>query len=59
MTFDRFLREACPGLDLEWRKYRRRSVGHRVAARLAESGLGAYRDYLENRRGELLIIDRI
>jgi chemotaxis methyl-accepting protein methylase len=47
ITFDRFLREACPGLDLEWRKYRRRSARHRLDARLQELGIGAYGDYLE------------
>lgn len=50
MTFDRFLQEACPGLDLVWRKYRRRSARHRVDARLAELGLDAYDEYLERIR---------
>lgn len=50
MTFDRFLQEACPGLDLVWRKYRRRSARHRVDARLGELGLDSYDDYLERIR---------
>jgi len=50
VTFDRFLQEVCQGLDLEWRKYRRRSSRHRVDARLRELGLESYRDYLERIR---------
>jgi len=49
MTFDRFLREACRGLDLEWRMYRRRSARHRVDdhkqpyfIRMVNSGLMAF-----------------
>jgi chemotaxis protein methyltransferase CheR len=38
MRFDDFLQEACPPLDLEWRKYRRRAARHRVNARLAGIG---------------------
>ncbi|MBI2355452.1 MAG: chemotaxis protein CheR [Deltaproteobacteria bacterium] len=52
MTFDRFLQEACPGLGLVWRKYRRRSSRHRVDARLLELGLEGYRDYLERIRSD-------
>jgi len=48
VTFYRFLQEACPGLDLEWRKYRRRSSRHRVDARLRELGFESYRNYLEH-----------
>jgi chemotaxis protein methyltransferase CheR len=47
MTFDEFLRNACPPHDLEWRKYRRRSARHRVAERMRELGLETWRDYLE------------
>jgi len=46
LTFDRFLQEACPGLDLRWRKYRRRSARHRVDRRIAELGVDGYGDYL-------------
>jgi chemotaxis methyl-accepting protein methylase len=46
MGFDGFLREACPPLDLQWRKYRRRSVRHRVAARMRELGLEDFPSYL-------------
>ncbi|MBE0596258.1 MAG: protein-glutamate O-methyltransferase CheR [Desulfuromonadales bacterium] len=47
MTFDEFLRQACPPLDLEWRKYRRRAARHRVQKRLRELGLTDYAAYLE------------
>ena len=52
MTFDRFLQNACPGLDLEWRKYRRRSARHRVDARLQKLGFEDYRDYLGRIRSD-------
>src|SRR5689334_2805390 len=52
MTFERFLQESGPGLDLVWRKYRRRSSRHRVNARLLELGLEGYRDYLERIRSD-------
>lgn len=52
MTFDRFLQEACPVLDLEWHKYRRRSARHRVDARLRELGIDSYSDYLELLRSD-------
>lgn len=47
MRFDDFLRQACPPLDLEWRRYRRRAARHRVEARISELGLLDYADYLE------------
>jgi chemotaxis methyl-accepting protein methylase len=47
MHFDAFLRRACPPLDLEWRKYRRRAARHRVQARMAALGLTEYEDYLD------------
>ena len=46
MRFDDFLQEACPPLDLEWRKYRRRAARHRVNARLEELGIKDYGEYL-------------
>lgn len=52
MKFDRFLQEACPPLNLEWRKYRRRSARHRVDARLMELGIDSYGGYLEMLRSE-------
>ncbi len=52
MTFDRFLREACPPLDLEWRKYRRRSARHRVDERVREVGVDGYGAYLELLRSD-------
>jgi chemotaxis methyl-accepting protein methylase len=51
MDFDGFLRQACPPLDLQWRKYRRRAARHRVLARMRELGLedfSAYLEHLEN-----------
>jgi chemotaxis protein methyltransferase CheR len=45
--FDAFLKRACPPLDLDWRKYRRRSARHRVLARMAELGLTSFEDYLD------------
>jgi chemotaxis methyl-accepting protein methylase len=47
MRFDQFLKEACPPLDLEWRKYRRRAARHRVEVRMEELGLPDYAAYLE------------
>lgn len=47
MTFDEFLKAACPPLDLEWRKYRRRAARHRVQARLRALGCDGFAGYLE------------
>jgi chemotaxis methyl-accepting protein methylase len=52
MEFEHFLREVCPPLDLDWRKYRRRAARRRVDRRLLELGLGDYAAYLEVIRGE-------
>lgn len=52
MTFDEFLREACPPLDLEWRRYRRRAARHRVRGRILELGLEDYGAYLERLRSD-------
>ena len=52
MTFDDFLKAACPPLDLEWRKYRRRTSRHRVEARLRELGLDGFAGYLERLRSD-------
>jgi len=46
MHFDYFLQQACPPLDLQWRKYRRRAARHRLQARLAELGLEGWEEYL-------------
>jgi chemotaxis methyl-accepting protein methylase len=49
MRYPEFLRDICPRLDLEWRKYRRREARRRVERRMAELGLAdyaAFRDYL-------------
>jgi chemotaxis protein methyltransferase CheR len=46
MTYDEFLRQACPPLDLAWRKYRRRAARHRLDGRLRELGIGDYESYL-------------
>ena len=45
MTFDDFLKHACPPLDLEWRKYRK--ARRRISERIRELGLGSWSDYLE------------
>ncbi|MBE0575762.1 MAG: protein-glutamate O-methyltransferase CheR [Desulfuromonadales bacterium] len=50
MRFDQFLKEVCPPLDLEWRKYRRRDAKHRVEKRMEELGLPDYATYLERIR---------
>ncbi len=47
MDFDRFLRQICPPLDLDWRKYRRRAARHRVLRRMGELCLQEYDSYLE------------
>lgn len=47
MHFDAFLKQACPPLELDWRKYRRRAARHRVMARMEELGLSRFEDYLE------------
>lgn len=47
VTFDDFLKQACPPLDLQWRKYRRRAARHGVSARMAELRLGDYEQYLD------------
>jgi chemotaxis methyl-accepting protein methylase len=47
MRFDQFLKEVCLPLDLEWRKYRRRSTRHRIDVRMKELGLPDYVSYLE------------
>jgi len=46
-SFDAFLRAACPPLDLDWRRYRRRSARHRIDARLRELQLDGYAAYLQ------------
>jgi chemotaxis methyl-accepting protein methylase len=51
-AFDAFLAEACPGLGLAWRKYRRRMARHAVLARMRELELADYAAYLERLRGD-------
>ena len=46
LSFDGFLQEACPPLDLDWRRYRRRESRRRVRERLRELGLADYAAYL-------------
>jgi chemotaxis protein methyltransferase CheR len=52
--FDAFLREVCPPLGLEWRRYRRRAARNRVEARMRSLGLlsGDYPAYLERLRAD-------
>lgn len=52
MRFDQFLKEACPPLDLEWRKYRRAAARRRVDQRLKELDLPDYAAYLERIRSD-------
>jgi chemotaxis protein methyltransferase CheR len=52
VDFDRFLQKICPLLDLEWRKYRRRSARHRIEARIKELGLNDYDSYLKRLEAE-------
>ena len=52
MHFDDFLKKACPPLNLDWRKYRRRAARHRIQARIAELGLAGYMAYLEKLAGD-------
>lgn len=52
MNFDDFLKKACPPLNLDWRKYRRRSARHRVNDRIKELGLRGYASYLERLRAD-------
>jgi chemotaxis methyl-accepting protein methylase len=47
MEYDAFLKEACPPLDLAWRKYRRRAARRQVRARIKELGLTDYQSYLD------------
>jgi len=53
-SFDAFLQEACPPLDLEWRKYRRRTARHRIDARLRELHLDSYAAYLQRLQSDPL-----
>jgi chemotaxis protein methyltransferase CheR len=46
VDFDRFLRQVCPLLGLEWHKYRRRAARHRVQRRIRELGLDDLESYL-------------
>jgi len=47
LDFDEFLQKTCPLLDLEWRKYRRRSARHRIDARIKDLGLKDYASFFE------------
>lgn len=47
LSFDEFLKGACPALDLNWRKYRRRSVRKRVECRMKELDICDFASYLE------------
>ena len=44
MLFDAFLKQVCPQLDLDWRKYRRASQ-RKVMARIRELGLQGLEEY--------------
>jgi chemotaxis protein methyltransferase CheR len=47
VNFDIFLRQVCPSLGLDWRKYRRRSARHRVERRIWDLGLDDLDSYRE------------
>lgn len=50
LDFDRFLRQICPFLELDWRKYRRRSARHRIARRMMQLELESYDSFLQHLR---------
>ena len=50
LTFDEFLKRACPSLDLDWRRYRRRESRRRTRDRIHELGLADYAAYLRRLR---------
>ncbi|MBI5439973.1 MAG: chemotaxis protein CheR, partial [Deltaproteobacteria bacterium] len=50
--YDEFLRRACAGSELEWRKYRRRSARKRVLDRVRELGLEGLSEYLDRLRDD-------
>ena len=52
MKYDAFIKELCPTLDLQWRKYRRRAAKHRVDARMKELGIERYEEYLQLLRSD-------
>ena len=52
MTFDEFLREIGPDLDLDWRKYRKRAARHRVDQRLHMLGFADYASFLARLRAD-------
>jgi chemotaxis protein methyltransferase CheR len=47
LSFDDFLKRACPELGLNWSKYRRRSARRRVESRMREIGMDGFSSYLE------------
>jgi chemotaxis methyl-accepting protein methylase len=50
MTYDNFLKEIGVLLELDWRKYRRRSARRHVEERLQELDIPGYEEYLEHLR---------
>ncbi len=52
MHYHQFLKQACPPLDLEWRKYRRRDARRRIEKRIRELGLADYAAYLQRLRSD-------
>lgn len=50
MTFDEFLKAACEGYELDWRKYRRHAARRHLDERLRQLGLDGYEQYLERLR---------
>lgn len=59
MKYDHFLQHVCPGLGLNWRKYRRKGARRGVLSRMSELGVASFEDYagyirLHPEEGDLL-----
>ncbi len=52
MLYDTFVRRACQGLDLDWRKYRRKQSRKAVEGRMRELGLAGFDQYLDKIRDD-------
>jgi len=47
MKYDHFLQHICPGLGLNWRKYRRKGARRGVIVRMAKFALTSFEDYAD------------
>ena len=52
MTFDEFLKAACDGYELDWRKYRRHASRRHLDERLRQLEMAGYEQYLERLQGD-------